>query len=222
MNKYNGYKNLKPDYNFVIKGDIAKGTLPDGTTFLIDTDKIDVVSKYWFHLNWKGYIYTLKSKDKKCNLRLHWIVLGYVDPPNVIIDHNNRDKTDCRVSNLRIVTTQQNAMNRNIGRNNRSGYLGAFFSKSVGKYIGKICINGNQIILLRSDDIIECAQAYNYASELLFDKYAGHRNDVEEPSEQIKRIVENKCKPYMEQSAMATQPCGLFYYPKRLGMQDIG
>lgn len=210
LGKYNAFKDKRPDYGFKIDGDIAQGTLPDGTTFLIDKDKMELVSKYWFHLNWKGYIYTLKSQDKESNIRLHWLVLGYTEKPDFIIDHINRDKTDCRLSNLRIVTNQQNAMNRTLGKNNKSGYLGAFYSKARKCYIAKISINKKQIIVHTSQNIIECAQAYNYASQLLFGEFAGYQNEVPETSLEIKQMVEFKCQPYMDEALVATQRCGHF------------
>ena len=63
-NKFNAYKNLTADYHFEKIGKVATGTLPDGTKFKIDSNKMKLVSKYFFHLNWKGYIYTLKAKQR--------------------------------------------------------------------------------------------------------------------------------------------------------------
>ena len=210
LNKFCKYKDLKPDYHFEIHGDVAKGCLPDGTSFLIDKDKMELVSQYWFHINDKGYIVSLRNSERSFIIRLHWLVLGYLKKPSIPIDHINRDKTDCRLSNLRAVTIQQNSMNRKIGRNNNSGYLGAFYNKHRKKYVGKICISGNQIYLHCSDSIVECAQAYNYASQILFGEFAGQRNGVPEPSDVLKEIVEKKCEPYIEQAKVATQLCGHF------------
>lgn len=191
------------NYNFIIKDEIAKGVLPDGTPFLIDSDKVELVNKFCFHLNWKGYIYTLTQKGFD-NIRLHWLVLGYKSKPPFIIDHINRDKTDCRLCNLRIVTNQQNSMNRGLGKNNRSGYRGASYSKSNKKYLGRICINNKRIILYKSDNIVECAQAFNYGAKLLFKEYAGYLNDVPDASEEIKQEVYKRCEPYLYDSYVAT------------------
>lgn len=196
------------DYHFVIKDGCADGILPDGTHFLIDVDMIPTVEKYGFHLNHKGYPYVPKFVTKTNNIFLHWLVLGYTERPEFQVDHINRIKTDCRRCNLRPVTNQQNTMNRKLNKRNKSGYTGAFYinRKSGGYYVGKICINDKRITLHKSQDVIECAQAYNIASSLLFGEFAGHKNDVPPPSEKLYRSVYEKCLPYFQQARFATQP----------------
>ena len=193
------------DYGFVVKGDYAEGILPDGTHFLIDTDMMGTVSKYSFHLNWKGYPYTTKSNEKSNCIFLHWLVLGYEKRPNFIVDHINRNKTDCRRCNLRAVTNQQNTMNSKLRKNNKSGYRGAFYVKQRKYYVGKICINDKRITLHKSQNIIECAQAFNIASDLLFGEFAGYKNDVPHPSQDLIKSVMDKCLPFMAEAKIARQ-----------------
>lgn len=128
-------------YKFTFDGDVARGVLPDGTSFLIDKNSVDIVSQYRFRLNWKGYPQATKRSDNEHNMMLHWVVLGFTEPPDFIVDHINRDKTDCRKANLRIVTNQQNCMNRGIGARNKTGYLGTFYNRHRNYYMAKICIN---------------------------------------------------------------------------------
>lgn len=40
INKYNAYKNLTPNYHFEVRGNVAIRTLPDGTKFKIESDKV--------------------------------------------------------------------------------------------------------------------------------------------------------------------------------------
>lgn len=196
------------DYHFVIKDGVAEGVLPGGVRFWIDADMIPTVQQYGFHLNHKGYPYVPKFVTKTHNIYLHWLVLGYTSRPDFHVDHINRIKTDCRRCNLRPVTNQQNTMNRKLCKRNRSGYTGAFWVKQKygGYYVGKICINNRRITLHKSQDVVECAQAYNIASRLLFGEFAGQRNDVPPPSEELLRSVYEKCLPYFEQARIATQP----------------
>lgn len=77
---------------------------------LIDNEDFDKISKYkWsydkyaFRVDWSG------NKPKK--ILLHRFIMDV--PKNMEIDHINRDKLDNRKSNLRIVTKQQNSLNRN-------------------------------------------------------------------------------------------------------------
>ena len=197
MSRFNAFKGKKANYNFVVENDVARGTLPDGTLFLIDADKVELVSNYFFHSGDRGYIYTLKGNNTECKVMLHWLVLGHLKRPDFQVDHINRDKTDCRVSNLRAATNQQNSMNRKKSCNNTSGYKGAYFNKFNGYYMSKICVNYHQIYPYRSHNLIECAQAYNVAAKLLFGEFAGELNDVPPASETIISKVYEKCRPYI-------------------------
>jgi len=47
-------------------------------------------------------------------------------PDGLYVDHINRDRTDNRISNLRICSRRENSYNRSIGRNNTSGFKGVF------------------------------------------------------------------------------------------------
>ena len=60
----------------------------------------------------------------------------------VQLDHINRDKLDCRKSNLREATCQQNAQNRGMMSNNTSGITGVRWSKRLQKWRVQIFING--------------------------------------------------------------------------------
>ena len=205
--KGNGCQNCPPDYHFSIYGDIAVGILPDGTSITINADQIEKVEKYHWHKNDKGYI--IRGDCNLPKMYLHWYVLGYEKTPGILIDHINRDKTDCRRDNLRLVTRQQNAMNRSIGRNSTSGYVGVSYVTSRRIYRAQIHLNNKSIYLGSSSDPVVCAQIYNVASEILFGLYAGHRNDVPDPSETIRNRIIEKCRPYMEASALAQLPCSI-------------
>lgn len=197
----------KPDYRFVIKGEIAEGELPDGTRFCIDTDMVEPVSQRYWHIEKGRYIIESGSKPKR---KLHSFILGLDGNHDSIVDHINRDKTDNRRTNLRFVSPQQNAMNKSLQRNNQTGYVGVCFDTSRNMYISVIGLGNRRIRLLRSHDPIECAQAYNIASNILFGDYCGYQNDVPEPPGYLTHRIEYKCLPYVAEANLATQPCGLF------------
>lgn len=204
-----------PEYGFDIHGNTAFGTLPDGSKFQIDADMIPLISAFHWSINKKGYIKrNLRGAPK---LMLHWYILGFSATPGsgLCVDHINRDKLDCRRCNLRIVTLQQNSMNRSMGRNNTSGYVGVCYIEAKNSYSAKISLNNKNINLGYSNDPVVCAQMYNHAVTLLFRDYAGHRNDVPEASLLIKRQIEEKCRPYMTEAAMATQACSHFLFERK-------
>ena len=70
-----------------------------------------------------------------------------------IIDHKNRDKLDNQVSNLRVVSYQQNNFNTNA-----KGYY-----KENNKYRARIVVNGKQITLGYFDTTEEATNAYKQA-----------------------------------------------------------
>lgn len=212
--KVNRCENCPPEYDFHVKGSSATGILPDGSKFIIDTADIPIVSNRRWHRKDNGYIVSTLKRGNKRYWRLHDFLLNPGDRPNVIVDHINRDKSDCRRSNLRFVTPQQNCMNKSLSKNNKTGYAGVFFDKDIGHYRAKIVLNNRIIRLGYSDNPVECAQMYNVGAELLFREFAGHHNDVPEPSIELRRTVAEKCLPFMADADLATQGCGLFSCPK--------
>jgi hypothetical protein len=202
-----GCKQCQPDYHFKIFGDKAIGTLKDGTNFIIDSEEVDKVSRYHWMFK-EGYILCTNTKMKK--IRLHNLLMGVRKTGNYCVDHINRNPLDCRKSNLRIVTLQQNSMNRSITSANTTGYVGVIFHKRQKSYFAKVGLNNKNIYLGSSKNKIECAQMYNFASELLFGEFVGHRNDVPEPRQELKQKVYKKCLPYLNQAIEATQSCGFF------------
>ena len=192
-----------PDYQFVINGETAVGTLRTGEEFIVDADDVDRIKKKIWRIDPKGYILSTDGGEK---VFLHRFVLGYSNNKDQIcIDHINRIKTDCRKSNLRIVSAQQNSMNRSIGSNNTTGYIGVVYLKHKDRYRASIGLNNKRIYLGTSKDPAECAMLYNYAAQILFKEYAGEKNPVGELPEEQKLIVLCRIAPYLEEAAIATQ-----------------
>ena len=79
-----------------------------------------------------------KQKHYKIHRLIALAFLGLdIDNPKKVIDHVNRNKLDNQVSNLRLVSNQENQFNRNA-----KGY-----TKYGNKYRAKIKINGKDIWL---------------------------------------------------------------------------
>lgn len=209
MRKGGRCRKCKPDYHFRIKDNCAYGTLPNGEQFIIDTDDIQRVSEIFWHMGKDGYIiYTKPGMD---TIRLHNFIMNVTPNKKFHIDHINRNRSDCRKCNLRLVTAQQNSMNSSIIRSSATKLRGITFDKSSGRYKARIGLNDRRIMLGSSKDPIECAQMYNWAAPIIFGEFAGELNDVPEPPEWIKRQVERKCEAYKIEAMIAIQPCGIFY-----------
>lgn len=88
------------------------------------------------------------------------------------VDHKNRIRHDNRVENLRMVTRQQNSMNRPKQVNNTSGYKGLYWDKRNKKWHSRIYYNGKNIHLGYFNDIEEAREAYNKKAKELYGEYA--------------------------------------------------
>lgn len=58
-------------------------------------------------------------------------------PKGCEIDHINGDRNDNRLENLRMVTRSENAKNKALNKNNKSGVSGVFFSKKLSSWVVK-------------------------------------------------------------------------------------
>lgn len=99
---------------------------------LIDSDKVDLVKAYCWHITSNGYIRTWN----KTALYLHSLLLN---PENGLeCDHINRNKLDNRLLNLRAISGNSNRANRACY--SKTGFAGAY--KHGKKFQAKITFNG--------------------------------------------------------------------------------
>lgn len=86
------------------------------------------------------------------------------------VDHINHNTLDDRKSNLRIITSGSNSMNRK-GRNsnNKSGYRNVSWHKSINKWVVQLQIDGKNRVLGQFDDVHEAGR---FAKEMRI-KYYG-------------------------------------------------
>lgn len=77
--------------------------------------------------------------------RVAWLIVNGVWPTNEI-DHIDQCRTNNQLSNLREVTTSQNAQNRTLPSNNRSGHIGIRQSDN-GRWRAEIEVRGKKLFL---------------------------------------------------------------------------
>jgi hypothetical protein len=92
--------------------------------------------------------------------------------PSYEVDHKNLNPHDNRWENLRIATRSENGRNRRKQKNNTTGYKGACYDKSRGKYISIIAVNGVQKNLGRFDTAEQAHEAYCKAAAELHGEFA--------------------------------------------------
>src|SRR4051794_8623449 len=103
-------------------GEMLKSvSLGKGMQTIVDDEDADKVNQYDWYLSGAGYPHAWMGGKK---VMLHRFLLDV--PSGFEVDHINRDKLDNRRNNLRIVTHQQNNMNK-PGRSLTSKYKGVGF-----------------------------------------------------------------------------------------------
>jgi hypothetical protein len=123
-----------------------------GTKYKIDKDSFYIYEKYEWYRGHYGYLQT-NTKGIK---RFHRMILEI--PEGMVVDHINRDVTDNRKINLRVVTQQQNSRNR---ANITGKYKGVSWTKSNSKWRATIQVSGKCKHLGYFEVEIEAAKAYD-------------------------------------------------------------
>lgn len=122
-------------------------------------------------INCKGYFQICVDGKLHLTHRLAWLYMTG-EWPKGKLDHVNCDPTDNRFSNLRLATDRQNAGNRKINKNNKSGIKGVHWHKYNRKWVAKIGINGKRKTLGNFDRKEDAAKAYRKAAKEYFGDFA--------------------------------------------------
>ncbi len=137
-----------------------------GTEILISSEDLEIISKYNWHINKRGYIRTqtprINGVQKK--IMLHRLVSKA--KPKQIVDHINRIKTDNRRENLRIVESLINCLNRIPKVNGTSKFKGV--TKKKNKW--QVCVNNKYIGIFDNEE--KAAMAYDENVLKVFGEFA--------------------------------------------------
>ena len=129
-------KLLKRKYNtYDLSNEFGIGYDNNDNKFYFDLENYDKIKIYCWNMNSNDYICS-KIDDKI--ITLHRFIMDF--PDNMEVDHINRIRYDNRKQNLRIVTSQQNSMNRSLQPNNTSGIIGVHLNKN-NKWVAQIMLN---------------------------------------------------------------------------------
>lgn len=92
--------------------------------------------------------------------------------PNGDVDHIDGDKANNAAANLRVVTHQQNTMNRARHKNGKSRFKGVAWNENLKKWTAQINLRGRRWYLGAFCYEIEAALAYNKAAEEIHGEFA--------------------------------------------------
>lgn len=120
-------------------------------------------------INSGGYLQGHVLGAKVAAHRVVW-AMEHNEWPTLMVDHIDGDKTNNRISNLRLATRSQNGMNRGAENNSKSVYVGV--SPSYGRWRSTIVVDKKQISLGTFDDEVSAAQAYDIAAKGIHGEFA--------------------------------------------------
>ena len=104
----------------------------------------------------------------------HKLALFYVtgEWPHGDVDHENRNKQDNRVANLRVATRSQNKGNAGPYATSKSGERGVSWYQKTQKWVAQICVDGRKKTLGYYEDIDAAKAAYRTAAVSAFGEFA--------------------------------------------------
>lgn len=123
---------------------------------IIDKENVDRCKKHRWYFHSSGYV-TTKNCGK--DLFLHNFILGRETSLEILCDHKNRNRSDCRISNLRECDRNQNVYNAKMRHNNKSGFIGVHFHKQAKKWVAAIRFNNKPHHIGCFDNPIDAARA---------------------------------------------------------------
>jgi hypothetical protein len=109
------------------------------------------------HLRSNGYYYIVFDGKTYVLARLIWKLATGEDPGQHQVDHIDRDRTNNKLENLRLVSPSENCRNRSLFPTNKTGVEGVRFKS--GKYEAFVTIEGVYTYLGRFTDLTEATTA---------------------------------------------------------------
>lgn len=135
-------KNNKKYNTYDLSGDYGIGYTSKREEFYFDLEDYDKIKNYCWYIDASGYVITdIRTNESRKTIGMHRFVTDC--PVDLIPDHIHGNKTrhDNRKSNLRIVTRNQNNMNKTKQSNNTSGTTGVYWNDNWNKWVAQIVVN---------------------------------------------------------------------------------
>lgn len=156
-------------YNcFEFKEDYVIGYTRKGERFYIDLEDYEKIKDICW--SYSGN-YVIGKEDGK-HIRLHRLIMNLSSEDKRVVDHINHNTLDNRKSNLRIVNRSQNAMNRVVRANNKSGVPGVYYRKQESLWIANVMVNKKRVIVGRFKNFEDAVVARKEAEDKYYNEYS--------------------------------------------------
>lgn len=185
-------------------------TLKNGQQAIVDEEDFNDLCQYKWSLNNSGYVSGGSGEF------LHRQVMSKItDITDKHIDHKNKNKLDCRKSNLRVCDGSQNNANTLKRENNTSGYKGVTLSKIRDKYpwCAKIAYHNKHKNIGFFNTAREAAIAYDIYAKFLYAEFA-ILNISDVTSKEIDSITQVLTKECKRHKSRKTKYFGIEYEPR--------
>lgn len=144
-----------------------------GGVAIVDDEDGDLREMKWF-LKKDGYCEAYRDSQ---SILLHRVIIsrktGIYLTPKHFVDHINQNKLDNRRGNLRVaIGNSLNGFNRQINKNNSSGFRGVTWRKERKRWRAQIKVNRKAVFLGYFSSPEDAYGAYKKAATLFFGEYA--------------------------------------------------
>lgn len=129
--------------------------LTQGKVAIVDEADFEWASRWKWYAKFKPSAHSFYAarndyslgKSHGITIELHRVLMGLEKGDLRRVDHKDHNTLDNRRLNLRICTSIQNAQNRVMHSNNRSGFKGVCFHPKTTKWRAVIQVNGRRTSL---------------------------------------------------------------------------
>lgn len=163
---------LNKKYNvYDLSGEYGIGYTPKGDKFYFDLEDYDKIKYFCWN---KSQRYVQAKLGDGNMILLHKLITNTDE--NTMVDHKDRNSLNCRKSNLRICSYQENNRNASRRKDNKSGVTGVCWSKKYGAWIAYIHNNKKQTLLGKFSDKTDAIKTRLKAEKEMFGDFAPQKH----------------------------------------------